>query len=80
MTQLSDHYSAEEIQDLINETDLDEDELLDWLTYDFIDEGDDIPDIHDLIHHIDYQQRLMSIASRADNDHEMGILWSEAFA
>lgn len=72
------YYTAEEIKDILDETGISLGDLAEYIAWDFIEEGEELPTAEELISHIDYQQSLIRIGSMTDDETEFGMLWAEA--
>ena len=76
LTSPSTYYTAEEIDSILEETGISLGDLAEYIAWDFLDEGEELPSAEELISHIDYQQSLMRIGSMTDDETEFGHLWA----
>ena len=76
LTSPASHYTSEEINSILNETGITLQDLAEYIAWDFIDEGEELPTADELISHIDYQQSLLRIGSMTDDETEFGHLWA----
>ena len=76
LTSPSTYYTPEEIDSILEETGISLGDLAEYIAWDFLDEGEELPSAEELISHIDYQQSLMRIGSMTDDETEFGHLWA----
>ena len=72
------YYTGAEIRSILDECGIDEEELEEYIEFDFVEEGDDVPSAEYIADHITYQKSLVMMARESEDEHDFSYRWCMA--